>query len=535
MNLDEQSRKLEELITDFKNLPLEVRAHFFSHEDVQHIFTNWINSCTPCTGSETNAQRVEIRQQFRSRLLKKFKTTGAYAKLAPQLIKYKTLKQGIDLDLLTEEEQILFLNQSYISLPLSQNWMNDFLTDEKPEIITIKKKIQEAYHKKFGFLFKIVNMSICLEMAKEMSNLNEEDQKTRLKLKLDEQWPSERVSLQNYLDFLTVPLHHLQKSYTSTAQVTQEQSQASALARWLGLLSEHPTIRITFPFWFPPSSVVEVIPIDQTIINNMLPYVEGFNLFYKPVKTFFDEIFDLTKNTKINGVLRLIFAFTVVIAVLILIFNALLPLAAHVFLEYVLFIPAVYLAFVIASQCIQFINYMSSLITLCLYGANLTILRALDQDLDLAVEITKYYDSSIKECLKIQAWLSKNDTHLPVSQKKDLGDNLLNYKQNLIHKWEPYSYKNIYNYSEPNVAEIKNSLRADLETQKEKIIKILHLLYQFYLDLNDEQQTLIHPKFCALYTALKEKYFMNKQLENKLSILDEGIARDDTSSYFSPV
>ena len=166
MNLDEQSLKLEELITDFKNLPSEVRTHFFSHKDVQNIFKSWINSSSLCTGSETFAQRQSIRQQFRSRLLEKLKCTDAYAKLAPQLIKYKILKQGIDLDLLSKEEQVLFLNQPYISLSLSQNWMNDFLTDETPEISSIKKKIQEAYHKKFGFLFKTVSLRFCFEMAK---------------------------------------------------------------------------------------------------------------------------------------------------------------------------------------------------------------------------------------------------------------------------------------------------------------------------------------------------------------------------------
>ena len=53
------------------------------------------------------------------------------------------------------------------------------------------------------------------------------------------------------------------------------------------------------------------------------------------------------------------------------------------------------------------------------------------------------------------------------------------------------------------------------------------------LDLSN-QNLLVLPDL-SLYTSLKEKYFMNKQLENKLSALDEGIVKDDPSSYFSPV
>ena len=300
---------------------------------------------------------------------------------------------------------------TYVDESFTSRWIVKFFSDGSPEAQAIKIKISNQYDKYFGFLLKEERSS---EELLDIALKSEKSEGNSLKQTIRSEWPTTSSSYQQALKGIEAGLGDLFKHpINRTKKYMDDLARTHMVFRFLGLSSENMVLGIGF----------EGVPRPYMNIFDYYNYHQNreavgagvaiLQTLAIPFQLIFSEYahIALFEKNPLSICFRAFFPFLVMGIILSCAYTVLLPLAGHVFIEYLLFIPTLYLSIAAAGVCVQYKNRTHTAMLEWWYGGLYMapkfqsiqrIQSAFSNDMELSHDVAKYYANSLEECDRIE-------------------------------------------------------------------------------------------------------------------------------------
>jgi hypothetical protein len=312
-------------------------------------------------------------------------------------------------------------------------WKQALANDNQESIQRIKKIVNDEYQYHLGFLFKNPQpdwQNIVREIYSD--SIDSQQKISLLSNRLGKDWAYENTFLASMNHKMENSLMYFLKSPMQDAQkYANDIANAHAVYRFFGMSSENIVLGLQFELGERPGAMPVANLLDlYNYHRNRKTIAEGLNILKAlsiPLNLFFDEYFEIGRfeNNPLKICIRAFVPFVVMAILLTLGYSLVLPLATHVFLEYLLFIPSVYLSIAGASLYLHVRNeaytsfmswFYNGHFNSPLFLANQRLRMAFREEIDSNTEhstaylVSKYYANKFEECEKMEEAFSKSKT-----------------------------------------------------------------------------------------------------------------------------
>jgi len=312
--------------------------------------------------------------------------------------------QGIDLTIFSEEEKKELISKFSSADQVDLNF-------EQPELKSFRNKLEAHYDDDFGFLFK--NNRTLEQLLKLNSS------KEQLIKDVNADWGIESNHVN---DIYQTSYQYLFANFQLRLNnYGEEMLRAYRVYRFLGIASEHGTLNVGTHF---TANIFELNAMhqDRHVIKSFTEILEAL---YKPIRPFFLELVNIaqTESNSFMICLRMFMPFIVMAIFLAFGYPAILPFALHSYIEILLFFPSVYLSLFVASQYVEFKNYLYLKFVEVLWGSKYEAsifdptqkLNALLGPENASL-VKQYYILSLENCDSLNKMYSENECN--INEKK---------------------------------------------------------------------------------------------------------------------
>jgi hypothetical protein len=512
--------KLQKLIPDFACLSKERQDAFVTKLEnnpllIQGLQRNASFYLDPTFNRAARCLNAYSEKQLRDILY----NHPSYQDLKDEIYTVHIQKLGIDLEMLNNAEITTILQAPYTQLPFPKNWLKSFLEDMRPEMQSIQTKLLEAYQQEFGFLFKTLSLKFHFDIKLHIENrqLSTDEKNKYLLDMLHQDWEYNPFNLMNsippvagYIQDWFKPWLYPLKKYMN------EMLSAHVFYRLLGISSDHLILGSTFEN--PGLPVVNVFDYYNYHINRKSIHaaMSVWQALFKPLRPFFYEYVELAQSEEniIMICIRAFMPFIIMSMVLALGYAAILPLAYHLLIEYIFFIPALYFSIVVASQYIQLKNYLYLNIVEWFYGSvyatsnyepSQNLIHGM-RSLELAQEIADYYVLCLEQCDRVEQFYQQFPRPLNHHQSLNRKHNS-ELRTQLMDEWQDLKFSGIDPEHVYNIVESR--LKDDKKNTKATIVQ----LYAVYFNLPEDQKPSFHTEYLSLKEKLETIDHLAQQLE----------------------
>ncbi|MDF1827706.1 MAG: hypothetical protein P1U39_05460 [Legionellaceae bacterium] len=397
------------------------------------------------TFTSRNLKKPEVIDLIQNYIIIKAQTSPAFKRLQVRMI--TKFFPGLEF---SDAEMRYLLSQDYSAALLvsgPETWVASFCADDTPQAKTIQDEVETLYDYLFGFLFKkkrdlreLLDMTHALAL-KPPANLMQ-----GLQDMIHEEWKNPASYQERILTSLEEHLGFVYKNPLKTAKkYIDKVANAYMLYRFLGFTSEHMVLGFGLEAVPIPSVDLlnyHILHRDRQSIHDFLGVLYTLSI---PFRFFFHEYADIARFEKNPLIicLRAFLPFCVMGVILSCAYTILLPLAAHVFLEYMLFIPTLYLSIATAGAYIRYKNstytamlewWYGSLYMAPQFHANQRIETAFLHHGELSTRVARYYANSLEACDLIEQNYAKRESTLRESEISDREANK-KFKYSLFCEW----------------------------------------------------------------------------------------------------
>lgn len=402
------------------------------------------------------------------------------------------------------------------------DWLRALANDQQDFIVKIKQTIADEYQYHIGFLFKNAQsnwQTIISDMYASDTSPQEKIQFLQKRLNQDwayenPLWESISYNIETSLNYF---LHHPSEA---AKKYVDDIANAHAFYRFFGMSSDN----VVFGLQYEPGSLVAA-PIANLLDlynyhKNRKILAETLNIWQAlriPLNLFFDEYLEIGRFEKnsLNICLRAFIPFLVMAFFLTLGYSLVLPLATHVFLEYLLFIPSLYLSIAAASLYLHIRNetyvqiidwWYGGYLNSPLFLANERLEMAFcnedtsENNVSLADCVAQFYTQKFEECEKVEEAFSKCKSHMN-------SNDLKLYQQYSRLKFELYlEWYDIHERTNVPIDKIPKIIHDRLKNEQADLIKqirsnnndyVSKYSNQFMTFFNDDRHKALRDK-CAL-------------------------------------
>lgn len=320
--------------------------------------------------------------------------------------------------------------------PLSQeDWLRALANDSSDNIQAIKEQAHQEYQYHLGFLFRhpTPNWQAIIEHM-YAPNIATEQKIADLIHRLNQDWVYQKpiwatisYNIKNSLNYL------LQYPIQGAQTYVNDIANAHAFYRFFGMSSDNIVCGLQFELGERTNGLPIVNLLDlYNYHKNRKSIKEALNIWQAlriPLNLFLDEYLEIGRFEKnpLKICLRAFIPFVVMAFFLTLGYSLVLPLATHVFLEYLLFMPSLYLSIAGASLYLHIRNeaytnlmawYYNGYFNCPLFQANERLKLALNEPSNTqknhstATLVAKYYTQKFEECEQIEAHFSKRKSFM---------------------------------------------------------------------------------------------------------------------------
>lgn len=442
----------------------------------------------------------------------------AFLELTTEIFITNINKIGINLEILSDAEINCILKAPYTRLPFPKDWLQSFVEDTSSEMQTIHAKLLADHQETFGFLFKTLSSKFHFDIHLHIKNnqLNIEESNKYLLKMLNQDWGNNQF---NIMEFIPPVTHYIQDWFKpllfSLKKYMNEMLSAHVFYRLLGISSDN--IILGSSFETPGLPIINVFDYYNYHINrkSIHSVMSVWQALFKPLRPFFYEYVELAQSEEniIMICIRAFMPFIIMSMVLALGYAAILPLAYHLLIEYIFFIPALYFSIVVASQYIQIKNYMylnfiewfyGSVYATSQYEPSQKLIHGMKSK-DLAHDITDYYVLCLEQCDSIERSYQKSTNSLNNHQILNRKENL-EFREQLLNEWQDLKFSGV----EPE--HMFQIVTSRLQDDKKETNTTIMQLYSIYCNLPENQKA----PFKSAYLSLKEKLEIIENLEQQL-------------------
>ena len=474
--------RLNSLLPEFKQLKKEQQVNLIIVARSNEAYEEWLkpeeSNISDAAGFRAGAKLKQNEFNIVNGKILKYLFTNAREELKP-IFFIRLENQGINLNIFSEDEKNELISKFSSADQVDLNF-------KQPELESFRKKLEAPYDDDFGFLFKSKRT---LEQLLESNSSKEQ-----LIKDVNNDWG---IASNPVNDIYQKAFQYLFGHCKSRLEnYTDEMLMAYRVYRFLGIASEHGTLNVGTHF---SANFFEVNAMhqDRHVIKSFMEILEAL---YKPIRPFFLELVNIaqTESNSFMICLRMFMPFIVMAIFLAFGYPAILPFALHAYIEILLFFPSVYLSLFVASQYVEFKNYLYLKFVEVLWGSKYEAsifdptqkLNALLGPENASL-VKQYYILSLENCDSLNKMYSENECNINEKKliqevKKGLYDELqqirsittrsdiaTNIVKDRLGKYESlfaeiYPYL-VQSYVYPKENEDKQSLKMQLMMFKERM------------------------------------------------------------------
>lgn len=501
---------------------------------------NWLNTET---GRELNLKITQNNQQDRTychdlafRISRqgcnreKIKTYLSAKTDHPDCLQLKTqiitkFFPGIDLT----DASVVLSQRWYSKLVLTYSqqqfrnaWISAFCADDSEEVRAIQDQVYKQYNQYIGFIFREKqSLNKLMEIAYNLQfTYNTDKQRIDyLNRLLCSEWPMQASVYHIARSNVEHTLRWFLNNPTQKARdYVHEIAHAHAVYRFFGLSSETMILGVG-----REGLCLNFLDLYNYHYNRKA-IAEGLGIFQSlqiPLRSFFDEYVEISKFEKnpLYICLRAFIPFLVMGVILTSMYTLLLPLAGHVFLEYLLFIPTLYLSIAASSVYIDYKNSMYTVALTWWYGSlyhapqfqsNERILSGFKADVTLSTSVAAYYAHSFEACDRREQKYASLASTLTCEEVQNREKNQ-KYKFDLYMEWyDIHDRKNLGIDIIPDI--VLERLKRDHERLEQKMKD----QYKTKLFPDNTHAFFKKPVHSDSFSALKNKLLLIEDLKLKI-------------------
>ena len=425
---------------------------------------------------------------------------------------------------------------------MSKNdWLRALANDQQDYILQIKHTIAHEYHYHIGFLFRNAQ-SNWQEIIRNMYSTHIQPQQKIdfLRDLLDQDWAPKKPLWESISYNIEASLNYFLRHPSEIAKkYVDDIANAHAFYRFFGMSSDNVVFGLQYePGHLGPAPIVNLLDLynyhrNRKALSEALSVWQALRI---PLNLFFDEYLEIGRFEKnsLNICLRAFAPFLVMAFFLTLGYSLVLPLATHVFLEYLLFIPSLYLSIAAASLYLHIRNETYGKIVAWWYDgsfnspsflANERLKMAFGKEdtsgnkVSLADRVAQYYTQKFEECEKIEEAFSKCKSYMSSSDLK-------HYQQYSKLKFELYlEWYDIHERTDVPIDQIPKIIHNRLKSEQVDLVKKIRLNNNDYASQYSHQCFTFFnsddPKALRDQCALRNKRFV--ELESLTLKIEEQI------------
>jgi|GEM_PF-2373035 len=482
---------------------------------------------------DTHAARAHVKmqraQEIRDYITEKAQTSPAFKCLKAQIIvKFFPQLQ------FSHDELIFLVSRDYSSLLLRHDfpygratWITRFCNDQSPETQAIQDDVYEHYERYFGFLFKKTrNLRELLAMIHALPSKSKAEQLEVIQSEIKAEWPNPASYTERLLAGVEESLGFLLKNpLKMTQKYANDICNAHMVYRFFGLSSENMVLGLGYEgVPIPYINLLDYRSYHQNrkAIGEVLAILQTLGI---PFKVFFYEYAHIARfeDNPLVICLRAFFPFLVMGVILSCAYTILLPLAAHVFLEYLLFIPTLYFSIAAAGVYIEYKNstytamlewWYGSLYKAPQFHANQRIHSAFLNDEALSTQVAKYYANGLEECDRIE------QNYARCQSKSGLDDEqLLKRESNLKLKFDLYmEWYDLHDRQDLGTNRIPGIVLMRLRTDDKRLQTTINDFSDEWCKLLNKKQSFFdRPTSRENFRQLKQNLFDLEALKSKIN------------------
>lgn len=488
---------------------------------------------------DTHAARANVKiqraQAIRNYIIEKAQTSPAFKCLKAQII-VKFFPQ-----LKFSHDELFFLaSRDYSNLLLRHDfpygraaWITRFCEDQSPEAQAIQDDVYKYYEHYFGFLFKKTRkLRELLAIIHVLPSKSKTEQLGVIQSEIKAEWPNPASYTERLLAGVEESLGFLLKNpLKMTQKYANDICNAHMVYRFFGLSSENMVLGLGYEgIPIPYINLLDYRSYHQNrkAIGEVLAILQTLGI---PFKVFFNEYAHIARfeDNPLVICLRAFLPFLVMGIILSCAYTILLPLAAHVFLEYLLFIPTLYFSIAAAGVYIEYKNSMYTAMLEWWYGslykapqfhANQRIHSAFLNDEALSTQVAKYYANSLEEC----DYIEKNYARCQSESGLD-DEQLLKRESNLKLKFDLYmEWYDIHDRQDLGTNRIPGIVLTRLCTDDKRLQKKIQNYSDTWCDLLNRKQSFFdNPTFREKFIGLKQSLSDLEALKSKINVYLEHV------------
>ena len=364
------------------------------------------------------------------------------------------------------------------------------------------------YQRSFGFLFKEFNP----QKYRSLDKLSELQR--QLFNDFDAHWQINTI--QSNLNIRVKSYYHAAKAqanktfyraindYLNTFSVLNRFGISAGLSPWAELQNTLNNLRFT-----------------QTTAN----ILDVMSILGSPFSTIWSEWVSISKagkknDTLVNKIIRsieMMWPLMIAGVVLFVGYELLLPLASHVLLEYILFLPALYISFAIAALFIEAKNsivleltqyFFSGIHNTPHFESNTRIESAFTYN-NLATKVAKYYSDALNECSKVENYIKSLDGAL-IDADFQLQRRYDDRKNSLNAEW-----KIMRDSEDTSICQLPGLFQQRLNQDKIHYLEELEILSRI---IKKEWTGFMNDPLSANHKTMKDNF---EEFKTKLSLIKE--------------
>lgn len=480
------------------------------------------------TRANVTGQRTQARQSY---ITEEAQTSLAFKRLQAQII----VKFFPELELKNNELSFL-VSRDYSTVLLLSSvshddpqgaWVEAFCADQSAEAQAIQHDVFEHYNSYFGFLFKSTcNLRELLVMIHAMWFKRQAQPMKDIQEKIHNEWPDPASYAERFLTGVEESLGFVLKH---PAKITQKYiddiANAHIVYRFLGLSSENMVLGLGYEGLTGP--YINLLDL-YNYHRNRTAIAEGLGILHTlsiPFRLFFYEYADIARfeENPLVICLKAFLPFFVMGVILSCAYTVLLPLAAHAFLEYLLFIPTLYLSIAAAGVYIQYKNstytamlewWYGSLYMAPQFHANQRIESAFLNNEELSTQVARYYANSLEECDRIEQYYAVR------LSERGLDDvQMSRRKSNLKLKFDLYmEWYDLHDRQDLGTNRIPDIVTARLRSDGKRLREKIKDYSDTWCDALDKKQSFFDdPTFREKFNGLKQSLSYVEELELQIN------------------
>ncbi|MDF1684342.1 MAG: hypothetical protein P1U36_06750 [Legionellaceae bacterium] len=408
-------------------------------------------------------------------------------------------------------------------------WVEKFCVEDNNnlEATGIQKNISDQYNGYFGFLFKEEQrLKKLLAIVHAFQSKPKAGRFDFVRKKVQAEWPNPASYTERLLAGVEESLGFLLKNPARmTEKYANDICNAHMVYRFFGLSSENMVLGLGYEgVPIPYINLLDYRSYHQNrkAIGEVLAILQTLGI---PFKVFFNEYAHIARfeDNPLVICLRAFIPFFVMGVILSCAYTILLPLAAHAFLEYLLFIPTLYFSIAAAGVYIQYKNstytamlewWYGSLYMAPQFHANQRIKSAFLNDEVLSTKVAKYYANSLEECDRIEQWYAMRQS------KSGLDDDQISKREsNLKLKFDLYmEWYDLHDRQDLGINRIPQIVLGRLRSEDKRLGKKIKEHSEAWCEsLHKKQSFFKDPIFSEKFNRLKKCFFAIKSLESDIN------------------